>query len=35
MGSQNRGIITQKNNGFTDERNYKIEKQCFNKIQVL
>ena len=27
MGSQNRGIITQKNNGFTEQRYYNIEKQ--------
>ena len=27
MGSQNRGIIIQKNNGFTEQRYYNIEKQ--------
>ena len=26
MGSQNRGIIKQKNNGFTEQRYYNIEK---------
>ena len=26
MGSQNRGIIIQKNNGFTEQRYYYIEK---------
>ena len=26
MGSQNRGIIIQKNNGFTEQRYYNIEK---------
>ena len=32
MGSQNRGIIIQKNNGFTEQRYYNIEKQW---VQVL
>ena len=27
MGSQNRGIIIQKNNGFTEYRYYNIEKE--------
>ena len=31
MGSQNRGIIIQKNNGFTEQRYYNIAK----KIEVL
>ena len=34
MGSQNRGIIIQKNNGFT-EQNYNIEKQWYHRIEVL
>ena len=27
MGSQNKGIIIQKNNGFAEQRYYQIEKQ--------
>ena len=33
MGSQNRGIIIQKNNGFTEQNN--IEKQWVHRIEVL
>ena len=32
MGSQNRGIIIQKNNGFTEQRYYNIEKQWVHRI---
>ena len=35
MGSQNRGIIIQKNNGFTEWRYYNIEKQWVHGIEVL
>ena len=35
MGSQNRGIIIQKNNGFTEQRYYNIEKQWVHRIEVL
>ena len=35
MGSQNRGIIIQKNNGFTEQRYYNIEKQWVHRIDVL
>ena len=35
MGSQNRGIIKQKNNGFTEQRYYNIEKQWVHRIKVL
>ena len=35
MGSQNRGIIIQKNNGFTEQRYYNIEKQWVHRIKVL
>ena len=35
MGSLNRGIIKQKNNGFTEQRYYNIEKQWFQRIEVL
>ena len=34
MGSHNRGIIIQKNNGFTEQRYYNIEKQWVH-IKVL
>ena len=34
MGSQNRGIIIQKNNGFTEQRYYNIEKQWIHRIEV-
>ena len=33
MGSQNRGIIIQKNNGFTEQRYYNIEKQWVQWVQ--
>ena len=35
MGSQNRGIMIQKNNGFTEQRYYNIEKQWVHRIEVL
>ena len=35
MVSQNRGIIIQKNNGFTEQRYYNIEKQLVHRIQIL
>ena len=35
MGSQNRGIMIYKNNGFTEQRYYNIEKQCVHRIEVL
>ena len=35
MGSQYRGIIIQKNNGFTEQRYYNIEKQWVHRIEVL
>ena len=35
MGSQNRGIIIQKNNGFTEQRYFNIEKQRVHRIEVL
>ena len=35
MGSQNGGIIIQKNNGFTEWRYYNIEKQWVHRIKVL
>ena len=35
MGSHNRGIIIQKNNGFTAQRYYNIEKQWVHIIEVL
>ena len=35
MGSQNRGIIIQKNNGFTEQRYYNIEKQWVHRVKVL
>ena len=35
MGSQNRGIIIQKNNGFAESKYYKIEKQWVHRIEVL
>ena len=35
MGSQNRGIIIQKKNGFTEQRYYNIEKQWVHGIEVL
>ena len=35
MVSQNRGIIIQKNNGFTNQRYYNIEKQWVHRIKVL
>ena len=35
MGSLNRGIIKQKNNVFTEQRYYNIEKQWFQIIEVL
>ena len=31
MGSQNRGIIIQKNNGFTEQRYYNIENNGFTE----
>ena len=34
MGSQNRGIIIQKNNGFTEQRYYNIEKQWVHRIEL-
>ena len=35
MGSQNRGIIIQKNNGFTEQSYYKKEKQWVTQDKVL
>ena len=35
MGSENRGIIIQKINGFTEQRYYNIEKQWVRRIEVL
>ena len=35
MVSQNSGIIIQKNNGFTEQRYYNIEKQLVHRIKVL
>ena len=35
MVSQNRGIIIQKNNGFTEQRYYNIEKQLVHRIKIL
>ena len=35
MGSQNKGIKIQKNNGFTEWRYYTIEKQWVHRIEVL
>ena len=35
MSSQNKGIKIQKNNGFTEWRNYNIEKQWVHIIEVL
>ena len=35
MGSQNRGIIIQKNNGFTEYSYYNMEKQWVHRIEVL
>ena len=35
MGSQNRGIIIQKNNEFTEQRYYNTEKQWVGRIEVL
>ena len=35
MGSQNKGIKIQKNNGFTEWRYYNIEKQWDHRIEVL
>ena len=35
MGSQNRGIIIQKNNGFTEQRYYNIEKQWVHRIRGI
>ena len=35
MGSQNRGIIIQKNNGFTEQRYYNIEKQCSQNRDII
>ena len=35
MGSQNRGIIIQKNNGSTEQRDYNLEKQWVQRIEVL
>ena len=35
MGSQNRGVIIQKNKWFTEQRYYNIEKQWVQRIQVL
>ena len=35
MGSQNRVIIIQKNNGFTEQRYYNIAKQWVHSIEVL
>ena len=35
MGSHNGGIIIQKNNGFTEQRYYNMEKQGVHRIEVL
>ena len=35
MRSQNRGIIIQKNNGATEQRDYNLEKQWVHRIEVL
>ena len=35
MGSENTGIIIYKNNGFTEQRYYNIEKQWVHGIEVL
>ena len=35
MVSENRGIIIQENNGFTEQRYYNIEKQWVHRIKVL
>ena len=35
MGSQNKGIKIQKNNGFREWRYYNIEKQWVHRIKVL
>ena len=35
MGSQNGGIIIQKNNGFTEQSYYNMEKQWVHRIEVL
>ena len=35
MGSQNRGIIIQKNNGFTEQRYYNIEKQWVQNRGII
>ena len=35
IGPQNRVIIIQKNNGFTEQRYYNIEKQWVHRIEVL
>ena len=35
MGSQNRGIIIQKNNGFTEQRYYNIEKQWVHRGIII
>ena len=35
MGSQYRGIIIQKNNGFTEQRYFNIEEQWVHRIEVL
>ena len=35
MGSQNRGIIKQKNNGFREQRYYNIENQWVHRNEVL
>ena len=34
MGSQNKGIKIQKNNGFTEWRYYNIEEQWVHRIEV-
>ena len=35
MGSPNRVIIIWKNNGFTEQRYYNIEKQWVHRVKVL
>ena len=35
MGSENTGIIIYKNNGFTEQKYYIIEKQWVHGIEVL
>ena len=35
MGSQNRGIIIQKNNGFTEQRYYNIEKTMGSQRYII